>query len=381
MQNRGRLSKRLLDTDRPAFGINGTHYEEFLFRDRILGVLDVLANDPRPLFLYYAPRIAHYPLQAPIGYQEKFSFIEEPNRRVYMAMMSVLDDVISSIVEKLKSTKRWDNTLLIFSSDNGGVVKAPGRCFRTPETGLNCPNGEAGANNYPLRGGKYTLFEGGIRVPAFMAGPILPPAVRGRPFRGIFHIADWYATFAQMLGVDPTDYVAQKYKLPPIDSIGMWSEIMQAHSPSKRSEVLLQKRAIIIDDMKLLLDLQVGASWSGPSYPNFTTHLKNRDIYSASVSCSPACLFNVSSDPTEHRDLAAQHPELVSSMTRILAERARTIWDRPLLLPDPACMKTARAKYQGFLGPWVDDKAEAALASTVSTPGGEEDWALRSAQR
>lgn len=82
--NAPNCAKDLWDTDKPASTINGTVYEELLFRERILDILN--SHDPStPLFITYTPKIAHYPLQAPVEYQQKFSFIEEPHRQVYAA--------------------------------------------------------------------------------------------------------------------------------------------------------------------------------------------------------------------------------------------------------------------------------------------------------
>merc|ERR1719428_81431 len=111
---------------------------------------------------------------------------------------------------------------MVLSSDNGGFVKDPkGVCNVTdaswPGAGDNtdfghgtaCSNGEAGANNYPLRGGKYSNFEGGIRVNAFMSGGFLPKAVQGTKQEEMIHIVDWYATLGEgIAGVDPTDHHA-----------------------------------------------------------------------------------------------------------------------------------------------------------------------------
>ena len=99
----------------------------------------------------------------------------------------------------------WEHTLMVFTSDNGGYVKSPrGPCNTTTTTttppagadighGVACFNGEAGANNWPLRGGKYTLFEGGIRAVAFVSGGFVPRSARGSRADGIVHVADWCA--------------------------------------------------------------------------------------------------------------------------------------------------------------------------------------------
>ena len=76
-----------------------------------------------------------------------------------------------------------------------------------------------GANNYPLRGGKMTDWQGGIRVNAFVSGGFLPAKMQGQKITGKIHLADWYATFCAIAGVNPTDERAAKAKLPPIDSM------------------------------------------------------------------------------------------------------------------------------------------------------------------
>merc|ERR1712070_1045478 len=137
---------------------------------------------------------------------------------------------------EMKKLGMWENTLMVLSSDNGGYVGNPlGPCNTTdasfPGAGPNtdvghgtvCMNGEAGANNFPLRGGKYSNFEGGIRVNAFVSGGYVPESMRGKKLDGMMHIADWYRTLAEGIAdVDPTDYWAAKSGLPPIDSLNVW---------------------------------------------------------------------------------------------------------------------------------------------------------------
>merc|ERR1719277_1579302 len=177
-------------------------------------------------------------MQAPQEYQDRFKFIEYDNRRVYHAMVSFLDDQLGNITNTMKNLGMWDSALMILTSDNGGFAKSPdGACNTTSASwrgagehtdighGTVCDNGEAGANNYPLRGGKYSNFEGGIRVNAFMSGGFLPKAVQGTKQEEMIHIADWYRTLGEgIAGVDVTDHQAAESDppLPPIDSLNMW---------------------------------------------------------------------------------------------------------------------------------------------------------------
>ena len=92
------------------------------------------------------------------------------------------DSMLANITGAVKSKGMWDNTLLIFSSDNGG----PTYWSETPGF-----NHGAGANNWPLRGSKADAFEGGIRVAAFVSGGIIPTHVRGTRLEAVTHLADW----------------------------------------------------------------------------------------------------------------------------------------------------------------------------------------------
>jgi arylsulfatase B len=74
------------DTDRPAKHLNGTGYEEYIFRDRMLSILKN-HDQSKPLFLNYDSKLCHYPLQAPQEYQDRFKHIKQDNRRVYHAMV------------------------------------------------------------------------------------------------------------------------------------------------------------------------------------------------------------------------------------------------------------------------------------------------------
>ena len=90
-------------------------------------------------------------------------------------MAYYMDDAVKTVVNAFKKKGLWDNTLVVFTSDNGGPTYAPGS-----------------ANNWPLKGGKYSDWEGGVKTVAFMSGGAVPEANRGTTFDGIVSIADWY---------------------------------------------------------------------------------------------------------------------------------------------------------------------------------------------
>ncbi|MCK5737253.1 MAG: sulfatase-like hydrolase/transferase, partial [Spirochaetaceae bacterium] len=106
-----------------------------------------------PFFLYLPFSAPHTPFQALSEYTSRFSHIEDPRKRIYYALISQLDDAVGRILIALDETGESENTLVIFSSDNGGATY-------TGATG-----------NDPLRGGKMSHFEGGLSVPLMMRWP------------------------------------------------------------------------------------------------------------------------------------------------------------------------------------------------------------------
>merc|ERR1712154_747434 len=96
-------------------------------------------------------------------------------RSIYQSMINLLDEIVGNITAKLKAENLWDNTLLVFSSDNGGELNLY----------------ETAASNYPLRGGKFVPLEGGVRVNGFVSGGFLPLRRHGQIEDGLLHCADW----------------------------------------------------------------------------------------------------------------------------------------------------------------------------------------------
>lgn len=113
-------------------------------------------NDP--FFLYLSYNAVHSPMQAPHKYLDRNDHITDSHRRLFAAMLTSLDDGIGRVLEKLDELKIGEQTLVIFLSDNGGPVA------------------ELTSSNWPLRGGKGQLWEGGVRIPFMMMWPGHLPA-------------------------------------------------------------------------------------------------------------------------------------------------------------------------------------------------------------
>jgi hypothetical protein len=102
-----------------------------LFEQRVLEVVATHTDPDRPLFLFWAPHIAHAPLQAPQPYIDYFNFIAqtdkaEHERQHYHAMVKFADDAIGNVTMALKQKELWDDLIMVFFADNGGWVSANG---------------------------------------------------------------------------------------------------------------------------------------------------------------------------------------------------------------------------------------------------------------
>jgi arylsulfatase A-like enzyme len=225
-----------------------------------------------PFFLMVAYNAPHTPLQAPDRYVEMFRDEPDPVKRVYRAMIKQLDDDVGKLLNALAEDGLDSNTLVIFLSDNGAAAYT----FAT--------------DNKPLRGGKITNFEGGIRIPMFMRWPgrIDPGQVFDPPVitMDVFSTIAGAAGFSQPLpvnidGVDLLSFI-------PRDSIPPHPTLCWQRGNS---------RAIRSGDWKVL--------WN----PEFGDTL----------------LFDLGHDPGETRNLFPENPELAKDLIRIHSEWSRSL--------------------------------------------------------
>jgi len=323
-----------------ADGTTTCHYEDNVFVNQVLSII-AQHDASKPLFIYWAPHTVHAPLEVPSSYLNKFASIDKQPRRIYSAMVNHLDDMIGSVVEQLKSKGMWDNTVVAFGSDNGGPIYQ---------------NGSAGANNYPLRGGKMSNWEGGVRTNSWVSGGYLPESARGRKVEGYATLWDWYATFCALAGVDPTDTAAIPAGLPPIDSFNLWPMIVGQNSTSPRTEIPLGAPALglqglISGEYKLLLGPVAENGWQGPFYPNISTNWDSG--LSIEICGTAGCLFNIIEDPTEHNEISAKFPEVVASLKTRMAAIEKTVFKPDRGTVDPQACQAALNTYKGYWGPWL----------------------------
>lgn len=226
------------------------------------------ANRNRPFFLNLAHWGVHSPLQATRADYEAVGDIQPHRLRVYAAMVRALDRSVGRILEALKAEGLDQNTLIVFSSDNG----APGY------VGLS-------GVNAPYRGWKLTLFEGGIRVPLMLSWP-------GR-------IAPGQDISAPVAHIDlmPTLAAAGKAALPAnvaIDGVNLLPIMLDPAHATRPHETLFWQsgpyRVVRHGDWKLQITTRPKRAW----------------------------LFDLAQDPTEQHDLAASNPAKLAQLQALL---------------------------------------------------------------
>ncbi|KAK7507327.1 hypothetical protein BaRGS_00001262 [Batillaria attramentaria] len=197
------------------YAANGT-YSANIFTSHIQDVV-MSHNDSSPLFVYLPYQSVHGPLQVPEDYVKKYcSHVHNVTRRTKCGMIAALDEAVGNVTSALKARNMLDNTLILFSTDNGGPV-------------------HHGANNWPLRGSKATLWEGGTRALAFLHAPKLLQK-SGYTYNGLIHAVDWLPTFVEAAGGGEVD---------GIDGVSQWKNLVAGSLPSPRSEFVYN-----IDELK-----------------------------------------------------------------------------------------------------------------------------------
>ncbi len=236
-----------------------------------------------PFFLYVSYSVPHFPLDEPEKWTSMYSHIEEPSRRWFNASVTHMDDGIGQIVKAIDEKGIRENTMIVFVSDNGGQKswssdeQYKGRYADKPHTVLG--------DNTPLRGWKGDVYEGGIRVPAFVnwqghldAGKCSTP----------IHIADWMPTLCAATDSTPPQDLNW-------DGTSVWDNIAGEDSTEPERPMLWRTRrmnAVRVENWKLIQSRDGGKTE----------------------------LYNIKEDPLEKTGLSNKHPEQVERLENILKE-------------------------------------------------------------
>ena len=232
----------------------------------------------RPFFLYWPINLPHYPLQGRDKWREVYADLPAP-RRMYAAFLSTMDESIGQLLAVLDELELRERTIVIFQSDHG----------HSHEERTFGGGGSAG----PYRGAKFSLFEGGIRVPAMISWPAHLPQgqVRGQ----LATACDWLPTIVDLCGLTPP-----KHRL---DGRSLVSVIESADSPSPHDVFHWQtgnprkpQWAVRQGDWKLI---------GNPQDTSRKAELTKDDRL---------FLTNLSDDVSELKNLAGQHPQVVGRL-------------------------------------------------------------------
>lgn len=237
----------------------------------------------RPFFIYYALNTPHYPYQGDAKWLEHFKHMPDP-RRLYAAFLAAQDERLGRLFDKIDALGLRENTMIIFQSDNG----------HSTEERAHFGGGSAG----PYRGAKFSLLEGGLRLPAIISWPKSLPQNETRD--QLAHACDWMPTLAELTGVTPPR--------THLDGRSLTAVIRDAKAASPHTNLPLHWQvgmgpnaewAVREGDWKL-----IGHSRDTSSSDGKTTKLENQ-------------LFNIHDDPGEKRDLAGQHPDILSRLRHL----------------------------------------------------------------
>ncbi|MFI3288269.1 MAG: arylsulfatase [Rikenellaceae bacterium] len=269
--------------------LNKEVYTHDLILTKALDFID--KNSEENFFLYFTPTIPHADLILPEGEDNEYDgqFFETPfpgdgytarenPRATFAGMVSRLDNGVSQIVELLKEKGIYDNTIIIFSSDNG-----------THCEGGHDPN--YFDSNGPYRGNKRDLYEGGVRTPFIVQWPAVITEPRGSLHQGAFW--DFMPTMCEMLGVDAPQ---------GIDGVSYLPTLLGDDKNQKQHDYLYfefheqgGKQSVMKDGWKLI---------------SLNVNNPDEQYYE---------LYNYYMDPAENTNVAAQYPERVAEMSKIIA--------------------------------------------------------------
>jgi arylsulfatase B len=233
----------------------------------------------RPFFLYLAFNATHLPLEAEPRMLARFASIRDIKRRYFAAMLAHLDEAVGAVRQAIRDDALEENTLLVFLTDNG--------CITT----------KSSCQNRPLRRGKGSLYEGGMRVPLLLSWPgtIVPGQTYTHPVSAL----DLFPTLLAAA-------TGTAYSSPRLDGVSLLPVVTGGSSKPPHDHLFWgwrQRGSVRQGDWKLI---------EQPS--------------------KPVELYNLRDDVSESRNLAAAHPTIVAEL-----RRARAAWVRPLPPPFWPC--------------------------------------------
>ena len=312
-------------------------YSTNLFTEAVQQAIEKHDSDKAPFFIYAAYQSVHAPLEAPQKYIAQCQSIPYENRRTFCGMLRAADEGISNITMLLKDKNLLDDTIIIFTTDNGGQTAA-------------------GSSNWPLRGNKATVFEGGVRGTGFVWNPKLPNLNYDNYH--LIHVTDWLPTIVE--GIVGLEMDKDKWKL---DGYNVWPTITE-NKESLRKEILINldpprpgfigQAAIRSGDWKLIIGQPNcslhGKEEEGDKCPDGWVHLDG-SIEIPPDTPSLTWLFNITADPNERNNVAHMYPTVVQQLKDRIEHYNATHIEQ---LDPPLDPKSNPDNFGGVWTPWMN---------------------------
>jgi arylsulfatase A-like enzyme len=260
-----------------------------VFTDWSVEYIRERAKQKTPFFLFLSYNAPHFPVLPPEAYIERVKKREpgiSDTRAKLVAFIEQTDDAIGSVISALKESGQYENTLIIFTSDNGGHLPT-------------------GANNGPLRDGKQSMYEGGLRIPAIVSWPAKIKS--GAVSTQMNLTMDIFPTLAELTGVNINHRIEGRSFLNTL----MSNEKQEA-------------------DRVLYFTRREGGPYGGKAY-----HAIRQGPWKLSQNSpfQPMELYNLNDDPMEKNDVIKKQPEIFKKLNGMLMqhiqEGGRVPWQKP----------------------------------------------------
>ncbi len=271
----------LWENEREIFE-NGTYFTQAV-TERSVSYIRQKAAENQPFLLYIGYNAPHYPMHAPQKYLDRFPDLS-PDRRIMAAMLSAVDDGVGEIMDELSRTGQLENTIIYFQSDNG-----PSRESRNWLDGT--PDPYYGGTAGKLKGHKFSLFEGGIRVPAIISYPAKLP--KGQVIEEPCCAIDIFPTLLRLIGADSSGYEVDGKDI---------TDMIQAGAPCPHEALFWEmgeQTAVRKGDYKLVL---------------------NGQLVETEPPMDPVFLSNIKEDMGETTNLVKIYPKVAEELTQIAQE-------------------------------------------------------------
>lgn len=262
--------------------INPDEYQTYPMMERVMSIINQssIPTERNPLFLLLASPLPHDPWQVPQKYYDLHSNIKDEDQRTRNGMVTLLDETIGKLMEMIKHAGMYENTVLIFSSDNGPCKEI--------EFNLHDTLGQ-------FKGSKTNdIFEGGTLVPGFINSPLLPEYHHGFESNALIHATDWYPTILRIAGMSPEE--VDELLLDGIDQYDMlFTPVLPKHK---------NPRTNMVYNIKMENNIPVGAVRKG--WWKYSESFQNESFVKL--------LFNLENDPTEKANLISVEKQKVKEM-------------------------------------------------------------------